>query len=130
MLADPQHERFKIRLPTIIERARRLIGSLEQCARPGIAQVEGLIFGYVLVVRAGEPGVLVREILGRSDECLNAWIIKQAIDVVIMAQKILRHDSVGGMLAELRADRLQLLHQRIAGLISGNIDSAIIDQTL
>src|SRR3546814_2458005 len=60
-----------------------------------------------------------------AEERLNAGIAEEAVDVVIVAEEVLRHAAILKMPPELRRDRLELLDQCIAGFVAGHVERPV-----
>jgi len=61
-----------------------------------------------------------------TDERLNVGIAEEAVDVVIVAEEVLRYAANLKVPPELRRDRLELLDQRVARLVTGHVERPVV----
>jgi hypothetical protein len=125
--ADPFKDLVEGRLDAVVESARFRV-CLSVCfSRFAITQNEGLVFCDVLVVETAESPILVRHVLICTDEGLNLWTFKKAVDVVVVAQEIRRKLFFFLLLPVFRRNRLKFLYESVAGIVARYAFSSIVD---
>lgn len=108
-------------LPAIIECRRSGIGAGEAIPCGQVRKIECGIFCDHFVICSREARVLMGHIGFGADERLNAGIAEEAVEVVIVAQEVLRHTAILKVPPKLRPDRLKLLDQCVAGFAAWHV---------
>lgn len=127
MLREPFQNVLEGYLSRIVKRICFPILVVVKRANCRIRQQEGFVAGDVQVVTGPKAFFLAGMVSRRADECLYLRIVQQTVQIVVMAQEVLREDRSVLLLPEFGRYRLQLFHEGVGGAVARHREGTIID---